>query len=256
MLNRCVPALLGLSLFAFGQEKPELTADQIVQKHIEALGGLDKLKAINTLSASGKATMAGGQMEAPMVMQMKRPSSMRMEMTIQGKKIVQAFDGTTAWMINPMLGSDTPQKASADDTQEMKDSADIDFSSLANYKEKGNTVELVGMEDVEGNPAYKLKVTKKNGRVEYDYLDAKTFLAIKVTTKRKQMGNEIEIDAYPTNYKPVNGVLFPFTVDQKMGGKSIMQLTIDKVDVNQPIDDVTFQFPEKPKTEPKPEPKS
>ncbi len=256
MLNRFVPALLGLSLFAFGQEKPELTADQIVQKHIEALGGLDKLKAINTLSASGKATMAGGQMEAPMVMQMKRPSSMRMEMTIQGKKIVQAFDGTTAWMINPMLGSDTPQKASADDTQEMKDSADIDFSSLANYKEKGNTVELVGMEDVEGNPAYKLKVTKKNGRVEYDYLDAKTFLAIKVTTKRKQMGNEIEIDAYPTNYKPVNGVLFPFTVDQKMGGKSIMQLTIDKVDVNQPIDDVTFQFPEKPKTEPKPEPKS
>jgi outer membrane lipoprotein-sorting protein len=243
-------------LLAFGQDKPELTLDQIVQKHIDALGGIDKLKAITTLSATGKATMQGGQMEAPMLMQMKRPSSMRMEITIQGKKIVQAFDGTTAWMINPMMGSDAPQKASDDDTQEMKDSADIDFSSLVNYKEKGNTVELVGTEDVEGNPTYKLKVTKKNGRVEYQYLDAKTFLPIKTTTKRKQMGTELEIDAYPSNFKPVNGVLFPYTVDQKLGGKSMIQLTLDKVDVNKPIDDATFQFPEKPKAEPKSEPKA
>jgi outer membrane lipoprotein-sorting protein len=256
MLNKFVPALLILPLLAFGQDKPELTLDQIVQKHIDALGGIDKLKAITTLSATGKATMQGGQMEAPMLMQMKRPSSMRMEITIQGKKIVQAFDGTTAWMINPMMGSDAPQKASDDDTQEMKDSADIDFSSLVNYKEKGNTVELVGTEDVEGNPTYKLKVTKKNGRVEYQYLDAKTFLPIKTTTKRKQMGTELEIDAYPSNFKPVNGVLFPYTVDQKLGGKSMIQLTLDKVDVNKPIDDATFQFPEKPKAEPKSEPKA
>lgn len=255
MLNKLLHALLLLPLLAFNQDKPELTLDQIVQKHLDALGGLDKLKAINTLSATGKATMQGGLMEAPMLMQMKRPSSMRMELTVQGKKMVQAFDGTTAWMINPMTGSDAPQKASDDDTQEMKDSADIDFSSLANYKEKGSTVELMGTEDVEGNPAYKLKVTKKNGRVEHQYLDTKTYLPIKTTTRRKQMGSELEIDAYPTNFKPVNGVLFPFTVDQKVGGKSMIQIALDKVDVNKPIDDAIFQFPEKPKAEPKAEPK-
>src|SRR5437763_2381271 len=202
MLKNFFPAIVLLPLLAFGQDKPELTLDQIVQKHLDALGGLDKLKAITTLSATGKATMQGGQMEAPMLMQMKRPASMRMELTVQGKKMVQAFDGTTAWMINPMLGSDAPQKASDSDTQEMKDSADIDFSSLASYKEKGSTVELIGTEDVEGTPAYKLKVTKKGGRIEYQYLDAKTFLPIKTTTKRRQMGSELDIDAYPSNYKP------------------------------------------------------
>ena len=255
MLNKFAIALLLLPLLALGQDKPELTLDQIVQKHIEAIGGLEKVKAISTLSATGKASMQGGQMEAPMLMQMKRPSSMRMEITVQGKKIVQGFDGTTAWMINPLMGSDAPQKASEDETQEMKESADIDFSSLVNYKEKGNTIELVGTEDVEGNSAYKLKVTKKSGRVEYQYLDTKTFLPIKTTTRRTQMGSELEIDAYPTNFKPVNGVLFPFTVDQKVAGKSMMQLTLDKVEANKPIDDAIFQLPEKPKAEPKAEPK-
>jgi hypothetical protein len=247
MQNRIVSAAFICSLLAFSQDKPDLTLDQIIQKHVDALGGADKLKAIRTLSASGKAVMGEGQMEAPMIMQMKRPSSMRVEMTVQGKKIVQGFDGTTAWMVNPLLGSSNPQKASDVDTQEMKDSADIDFSSLVDYQAKGNKVELVGMEDVEGTPSYKLKVTKKNGRIEYDYLDSKTFLPIKSTTKRKQMGEELAIDAYPTNYKPVNGVLFPFTVDQKSGGKLVVQLTIEKVDVNIPIDDARFRMPEPPK---------
>ena len=69
------------------------------------------------------------------------------------------------------------------------------------------------------------------------------------------MGSELEIDAYPTNFKPVNGVLFPFTVDQKVAGKSMMQLTLDKVEANKPIDDAIFQFPEKPKADPKAGPK-
>lgn len=243
--------ILAVTPIAFGQEKPELTADQIVQKHIEALGGIENLKAIKTLSASGKAVMAGGQIEAPMLMQMKRPSSMRMEMTVQGKRVVQAFDGTTAWAINPLYGLDTPRKASDEDAQEMKASSDIDFSSLVNYREKGNTVDLAGMEEVDAAPAYKLHVTKRNGRVEFVYLDAKTYVPVRVATKRKQGGKEIDIDAYPSNYKPVYGVLFPFTVNQKMDGKSVMQLIIDKVDVNTPIDDAVFQFPDKPKIEPK-----
>src|SRR5437588_11792772 len=120
MINRLVLFVISIGLCAFAQEKPDLTVEQIVQKHLDALGGLDKLKAINTLSATGKAIMSEGQIEAPMLMQMKRPSSMRMEITVQGKKIVQAFDGTTAWMINPLMGANVPQKASEEDTQEMK----------------------------------------------------------------------------------------------------------------------------------------
>ena len=233
-----------VTVVTFGQDRPDLTVDQIVQSHVDALGGIDKMHAIHTFSAFGTARMMGGQIQAPMTMQMKRPSSMRIDMGIQNKQIVQAFDGTTAWTINPAAGSDAPKKASPEETQEMKNSADIDFSTLVDYRAKGNAVELSGMEAVEGHSAYKLKVTKQNGRVEYDYLDAKTFLPVKTATRRKQMGTEVDIEAYPSNFRPVSGVLFPFQVDQKADGKAIVQLTIDKVDVNLPLDDTIFRMPE------------
>lgn len=245
MLHRIALSTAVLAACAFGQAKPDLTLDQIIEKHVEALGGLDRVKAIRTFSATGKAIMGGGQVIAPMTMRMKRPSSIRVDMTVEGKTITQGFDGTTAWRINPASGSDAPRKGSAADAEEMKSSADIDFSVLVNYKAKGNSVDLLGIEDVEGRPAYKLKVTRNNGRVEYAYLDEETFLFARTTTKRKQMGNEVEIDAYPSNYKPVNGVLFPFTVEQKNSGQTIAQIAFEKVEVNVPIDDSQFRMPEK-----------
>jgi hypothetical protein len=246
VLTRIVCLLVLIPAFILGQDKPELKVDQIVQNHVDALGGIENIRAIHTFSASGTAKMMGGQVQAPMLMQMKRPSSMRIEMSIQEKRIVQAFDGTTAWMINTATGSEAPKLASPEETQEMKNSADIDFSSLVDYRAKGNTVELVGTEVVEGRSAYKLKVTKQNGRVEYDYLDTKTFLPLKTTAKRKQMGTEVDIDAYPSQFRPVAGVLFPFEVDQKANGKTTLVLTMEKVDVNMPLDDAVFRMPELP----------
>src|SRR5690349_3542078 len=93
----------------------ELTADQIVQKQTEALGGLNQLKAIQNVKATGKASLMGGQLEAPVVMQAKRPTSVRMEMDIQGKSFVQAFDGSTSWTVNPFGPSAEPQKSNDED---------------------------------------------------------------------------------------------------------------------------------------------
>lgn len=244
----CIPAFIFVPAVA---QENELTVDQIVEKHTQALGGADKLKAIQTVTMTGKAILMGGQLEAPVVMKVKRPTSMRLEMTMQGKSLVQAFDGTTAWMINPLMGSNDPQKSNDEDTKMAKDDADFIDGSLVDYKSKGNAVELMGKEDVEGSPAYKLKVTKKSGTVEYEYLDAQTFLPIKSTGKRKQMGQEFDFESTPGNYKAVNGVMMPFSLAQKMNGRAMMELSIDKVDVNTAMDDSLFQMPEKPKEEKK-----
>ncbi len=230
-----------LALSSWGQDKSDLTVDQIVQRHVDALGGIEKMHAIHTFSATGKASMMGGQIQAAMLMKMKRPSSMRIDMTIQNRQMVQAFDGSTAWVLNSAAG---PTKATPEETREMRNSADIDFSSLVDYREKGSTVELAGTDDVDGHASYRLKVTRQNGRVEYDFLDAKTFLPVKTATRRKQMGTEVDIEAYPSNFRPVNGVLFPFQVDQKAGGKLVVQLTIEKVEVNIPLEDAVFRMPE------------
>jgi len=248
----CVPTLAFIPAVA---QEADLTADQIVAKHVQALGGVDKIKAIQTETITGKAVLMGGQMEAPITMKVKRPSSMRMDMAVQGKSFVQAFDGTTAWTINPFMGGDDPQKSNDEETAQAKDDADMIDGSLVDYKAKGNTVELVGKEDVEGTSTYKLKVTKKSGTIEYEYLDAQTFLPILSKSKRKAMGQEADIETSLSNFKPVNGVMMPFGISQKMNGTAMMELTIEKVDVNNPIDDSIFQMPAPPKKEEKKEEK-
>ena len=168
-----------------------------------------------------------------------------------GKSFIQAFDGTTAWMVNPFMGSPDPQKSNDEDTQQAKDDSDFIDGSLVDYKTKGNTVELMGKEDVEGTAAYKLKITKKSGSIEYEFLDAQTFLQLRSSGKRKQGGQEAEYESTPSNYKPVNGVMMPYSLSQKVNGSPMMDLTIEKFEVNTTIDDAIFQLPEKPKEEKK-----
>ena len=235
-------ALAALSLAA--QPAPgDLKADDIIKKSIEAQGGLEKIKAIKSMKSSGKMIMGGGQMEAPITAYMKVPHSSRMEISIQGQKIVEAYDGTTKWMINPLMGSKDPQKSPDEETKLAADDSDGVEGPLVNYKEKGNTVELLGKEDVEGSMAYKLKVTLKSGSVRTIFLDEKSFLTVKMITKVKQMGQEFEAEALPGNYKPVEGVMMPFSTEMKINKQVGMQMQLDKIEVNVPVEDALFVMP-------------
>ena len=225
------------------QETP-LTTDQIVEKHVEAIGGISKLNAIQTLVVTGKASILG-QTEAPLTIQVKRPNLMRLEITLQGRTIVQAFDGETAWTLNPMMGTG-PKQSSEADTRAAQESSDFIGGNLVDYKSKGNTVELVDKEDVDGVAVYKLKITKKGGSVEYDYLDAKSFLPVKTEGRRMQLGQEIVYESKIANYKPVEGVLMPFNVTQLVNGRLAMEITVEKMDANVPVDGAIFKMPEKP----------
>jgi outer membrane lipoprotein-sorting protein len=234
-------AVLGIPLLCITASAQSV--DDIVNKSIDARGGLDKLKAITTISMTGTATIGPG-IQAPVTVKQKRPSAVRMEFTIQGKALVQATDGKSPWMINPFEGSSDPQTMPADDAKDLDEQADID-GPLVDYKAKGNTVELVGKEDLEGSQVYKLKLTRKSGDVEYLYLDAGTYLEVKETNKRMQQGQEITIDTFMSNYKPVAGVLFPYSIEAKQGGTTQFQVTIDTVEVNKPVEDSIFKMPSK-----------
>jgi outer membrane lipoprotein-sorting protein len=225
------------------------TADDVIARHIAARGGMEKIKAIQSVDMKVKANQQG--LEFPGRLEWKRPDKLRLEMTIQGKTMVQAYDGKTAWAIMPFLGSPDPQAMSADDAKDVIEQADMD-GPIIDYKAKGNAVELVGREDVDGAPADKLKVTRKNGDVSYVYVDAESGLTVKETSKRKQQGSEVEIDSYMTNFKPVNGVLFPFAIENKVQGKSIGQFTIEDVKPNVAIEDQAFAMPA-PAPKPAPE---
>ena len=225
-------------------EEPPLTADQIVQKHIEALGGEAKLNAIQSLVVTGKAAILG-QTEAPLTIRVMRPNLLRLEITFQGKTIVQAFDGATAWTLNPLVAAE-PKQASEEDTRAAQDSSDFIGGNLVDYKSKGNAVELVDKEEIEGVSVYKLKLTKKSGLVEYDYLDASSFLPVKTEGRRRQLGQEVLYESKIANFKPVEGVLMPFSVTQLVNGRLAMEITVEKMDANRPLDAAVFKMPAKP----------
>jgi outer membrane lipoprotein-sorting protein len=219
------------------------TADEIIAKNIAAKGGLEKLKAVNTIRMTGKMTVGPG-IEAPIVLEIKRPKSTRMDITIQGMVGSQAYDGASGWSLMPFGGSKVPQQMTAEEATLAEEQADLD-GPLIDYKAKGNTVELLGKEKVEGAEAYKLKVTLKNGVVRTMYIDAEHFLEIKEESKRTIRGSEMEMETIVGDYKEVDGLMLPHSVDAGAKGSPQRQkLVIEKIEINVPIDDARFKMPD------------
>ena len=238
MLRKALPGLLLTA--ALAAPAAAQTVDELIAKSLEARGGLDKLKAVHSVRMTGRMSM--GPMELPMVIEMKRPASFRADVTVQGTLAVQAYDGTTGWGVSPM-GTGQPEPMPADAAKGMADQADMD-GPLVDYKAKGNQVELVGKETAEGSDAYKLKVTKKNGDVEYHFLDAKSYLPVRVEAKRMVRGTEIEGVSTIGDYRDSGGVLWPYSIQNAAKGRPEKQtITVEKVEVNPTIDDARFKMP-------------
>ena len=237
--------LMSLSAFA-----ADLTVDEILAKNFEAKGGVEKLKALKSVRFTGKMSLGGG-MEAPIAMTKKRPEMMRLDFTVQGMTGTQAYDGTTAWMVMPFMGKKDPEQMSGDMLKDTKEQADFDGPTW-DYKAKGNTVELLGKADIEGTPAYKVKVVTKDGTESTVYIDAENFLEVKAEAKRKVQGQEVESETTFGNYQEFDGLLFPMSIEMKAKGAPAGQtITIDKVEINPTVADDTFKMPAK-KVEEKP----
>lgn len=231
---------------AFAQTAP--TLDEVINKNTAAKGGLEKIKAIQTEKVTGKAVL-GGAMEAPLTLYQKRPNMSRTEISFQGRQIVQAFDGTDSWMINPMMGSSDAQKMPEEQAKRARDLATMD-GLLLDYKAKGMTGELMGKEDVDGSPAYKIKLTSKTGDIIYYYIDAENYLDVKQTARVSQNGQDAEVESLFSAYKPEGGVMTPHTVEQRVNGQPVVKMVFEKVEINSPIDDAIFKFPVKSDAKP------
>lgn len=213
------------------------TVDEIVDKHIAALGGADKLKTVNSIVAERSLSVQG--MDIPTVSTLVVNKAVRTESTVMGNSMVQAYDGTSAWMIRPTMmgGTGEPEDMPADQLKQLKGQLDP-FGPLYNYKEKGNKVELVGKEKVDKKDNYHLKVTTKDGDVLDQYIDATTYLLTK--TKASANGQDVEINF--SDYKDVEGIKIAYTMDiaNQMGNLAFLT---SKIKINSAIDDAVFKRP-------------
>ena len=225
------------------------TADEIIAKNVQARGGLEKLKSVQSIRFTGKMTVGPG-IEAPVTLELKRPRNLRMEFTFQGMTAIQGYDGKAGWMIMPFRGTKTPEPMAADDLKEADEQADID-GPLVDYKAKGHTVEFLGKDKVEGAEAYKLKVTLKNGDVIHFFIDSDAFLDVKAESKRTIRGSEVEAETSFSDYKEVGGLVFPHAIEAGPKGSAQKQkITIEKVEINPTLDEARFKMPKVEEAQP------
>ena len=235
---------ISLSIIAFlmailAGNAQEMKVDDVLNNYFKATG-IEKMKDWTTYAASCK-TIAQGQ-EIPVKMMLKRPKKIRIEVEFQGNKMIQAFDGEQGWSVVPWSGSSAPQDMTADQVKGMKEQADME-GAIYNWKEKGNQVELLGKEDLEGSAVYKIKLTKATGDIDTYFIDADSFILLKTSSKVKIQGNEVESDNLFTNYKDFNGVMMACTITSKMKEQTVSQVEIDKIDINVPVSDSLFIKP-------------
>jgi len=219
-----------------------LSLDQVLAKHYEAIGGLAKWKAVQSIRATGHMALMPGT-DAPFTMTAKRPRKVRIEFTFQGMTGVQGFDGTTAWMIMPFMGKPDPEEMPPEMSKDIIEQADID-GPLVDSKDKGHQVELVGMAEMEGTKAYQIKVTLKNGDVQQYYLDAEYFVPIKIEGTRVMQGNSMDFETILSDYKDVGGLMMAHSIDNRPKGATQGQtITIDTVEVDVAVPDSIFVMP-------------
>ena len=240
MLKRIALCLTVAAAFAIPAAAQ--TVDEIIAKNIAARGGEAKLRSVKSIRATGKVEVGPG-MVAPTTMNIKRPGMVRMEFTVQGMTAIQAYDGKAGWSVMPFQGKKDPEPMAADDIKEFEDQGDID-GPLMDYKTKGNTVEYLGKEKVEGSDAYKLRVTKKNGKVDTSFIDADSGLEVKTISKTKIRGNEAEVEVIYTDFRDVQGLIMAFSIDQGVVGSPQRQkIVIEKVELNPDLSDDQFHMP-------------
>jgi hypothetical protein len=225
------------------QDKPQLTVDELVAKNVAAKGGADALRALQSVRLNGKMLVNEGQIQLGYAETKKRPDEVRTEATLQGMTAVEAYDGKEGWRISPFQGRKDPEKMSADDVKPLMENAEID-GPLVNWKEKGSTLEYVGREDVDGTSAYKIKVVRKNGDVNFVYLDPDHFLEIRILTQRIRHGAQEETETDVGDYEKIGGVFIPFSIEGgRKGDPDKQKVVIEKAEANVPVDDTIFHFP-------------
>ena len=243
MLKKAVFLTLAGALLATPVAAQDL--DEVLDNYYEAIGGIDAWKSVESMRATGSMVMAGMGIEAPFVVTTKRPNMVRLEFTFQGMTGVQAYDGETAWMLMPFMGRTDPEVMPIDMAKDVIDQADLD-GALIGWQESGHQVELLGKEETAGTEAYKIKVTKKNGDVEYYFLDSEYYVPIKIEGSSMQQGRMVEFETILSDYKEVGGLMIPHSVEARpKGAPSGQVITIDQVEIDIDIDESTFAMPEK-----------
>jgi hypothetical protein len=217
----------------------DLSLEQILNRYYQA-ANLEKHSKVSTIIMTGTIVQ---QDLMPVKIIRARPGKYLMEFDVADLTAYQATDGMTAWTTAPWTGKAEPQALPPDRTADLKVRADMD-GILYNWKEKGHLPELTGTDTVNGKLAYKIKVVRKDGATEFNFIDCTDFLLTKRTYVRMAGGKEIPVEIYSRDYRKVDGIPFPFVTETNNGGR-VNEIQFETIELDKPVDPGIFVMPAK-----------
>jgi outer membrane lipoprotein-sorting protein len=223
------------------------TADEILDNYFENTGGIDKWKTMKSMKAIGTAPSPQG--EFPFTMYGKSPDKVKIEVDIAGKTMIpQAYDGNTAWTLNPMAGNQA-QKLPEVQAKMVAEEASFE-DEFINYKEKGHTIALEGTEEIDGVETFKIKMSKnvnndKTEKVEYHFFDKENYVPIMTrTTIDEGQAAGTTVETYLSDYQETDyGLIMPHFIETKYNGQTGQKIIINAYKINEDISDDVFDFP-------------
>jgi len=230
--------------------------DELVGRHINAMGGLQKQLAVKTVRILQRVEIDNPASNFEFVIMRKRENKFRMEdpplvPEASVKGTISGCDGQTSWSRVRYEPAEIGVGKLCDGPADMDD-------LLLNYKEKGISAELAGKETIDGSVLYHLKLTAKNGRVLHFYLDARTYLTARIVVEENGSHQE---DNY-SDYRKVDGIMVPFCDEMRWwkitttppreataaavkvnNAPAHQRQIVQKIEFNIPLEDSLFAIP-------------
>jgi hypothetical protein len=222
----------------FYTQGQDLQLNEILEKYYQSTG-IDKLQKVRTIIMQGSQVQ---QDIMPLKIVKMRPDKYLMEFDVADLTAFQGFDGHTAWMTTPWTGNSKPQVMPEERAKITRNNADFD-GVLYHWKEKGHVAELVGKDSVDQKPAWKIKMTLKDGTMEFYFIDSNDFLLVKKVSNRTVRGKVAEIANYYLDYRNIGGILFPFIIDATLDDQPYTSSQFETIELDQPVDVKIFSLP-------------
>jgi hypothetical protein len=222
--------------YFLGAQEPNL--DKILKNYYK-VNGLEKFQNVKSVVMTGSITRNDLM---PIKITKLRPDKFRMDFELADLAAVQAYDGKTGWSTAPWTGNPKPTLMDEDALKDVKNRADFE-GLLFNFKEKGHLAEFLGKDTIGNTEVYKIKLNRKDGGIEFYFIDSKNFQLVKRSFKRLIRGKEIDMENIFSDYRPIEDILFPFVSETTMGGQRYSLIEFEKIEINAAVDEKIFSMP-------------
>jgi hypothetical protein len=220
------------------QAPTQPTVDQILEKHITAIGGRAAMEKVTSRVSKGTVEIADAGMSGTITVSEKAPNKSLAMFDIGGMGSVrEGTDGTVAWSDNPQTG--LVEKTGAELADALRGAI---FNSELKLKTMYKTVETAGKEMINGHEAYAIVATPAEGATVKMFFDVVSGLMVKQSSTRESPQGPLDVDVLMDDYRAVDGVKQPFTIRQVTSMFTIV-VKMNEIKLNVPLDDAMFKKP-------------